>query len=50
MELLVESSQKWHGTNVIKKIHQYSDSAAKSFDRKELALRMLKLIDMVLIV
>ncbi len=32
MELLVESSQKWHGTNVIKKIHQYSDSAAKSFD------------------
>ena len=32
MELLVESSQKWHGTNVIKQIHQYSDSAAKSFD------------------
>ncbi len=32
MELLVESSQKWHGTNVIKKIHQYSDSAAKAFD------------------
>ncbi|MFC3192989.1 DUF1631 family protein [Marinicella sediminis] len=32
MELLVESSQKWHGTNVIKKIHQYSDTAAKSFD------------------
>ncbi|MGJ8663413.1 MAG: DUF1631 family protein, partial [Marinicella sp.] len=32
MELLVESSQKWHGTNVIKKIHQYSDSAAKTFD------------------
>ena len=32
MELLVESSQKWHGTNVVKKIHQYSDSAAKSFD------------------
>ncbi|TDR20609.1 DUF1631 family protein [Marinicella litoralis] len=32
MELLVESSQKWHGTNVIKQIHQYSDTAAKSFD------------------
>ena len=32
MELLVESSQKWHGTNVIKKVHQFSDSAAKSFD------------------
>ncbi len=32
MELLVESSQKWHGTNVIKKVHQYSDSAAKAFD------------------
>jgi hypothetical protein len=32
MELLVESSQKWHGTSVIKQIHQYSDSAAKSFD------------------
>ncbi len=32
MELLVESSQKWHGTNVIKKVHQYSDSAAKTFD------------------
>lgn len=32
MELLVDSSQRWHGTNVIKKIHQYSDSAAKSFD------------------
>jgi hypothetical protein len=32
MELLVESSQKWHGTSVIKKIHQYSDTAAKSFD------------------
>ena len=32
MELLVASSQKWHGTNVIKKVHQYSDSAAKTFD------------------
>lgn len=32
MDLLVESSQKWHGTNVIKKIHQYSDTAAKTFD------------------
>ncbi|MCX7552458.1 DUF1631 family protein [Marinicella sp. S1101] len=32
MELLVDSSQKWHGTNIIKQIHQYSDSAAKSFD------------------
>jgi len=32
MELLVESSQKWHGTNVIKQIHQYSDIAAKTFD------------------
>ncbi len=32
MELLVDSSQRWHGTNVIKKIHQYSDSAAKTFD------------------
>ncbi|MCB1581535.1 MAG: DUF1631 family protein [Xanthomonadales bacterium] len=32
MELLVESSQQWHGTNVIKQIHQYSDTAAKSFD------------------
>ena len=32
MELLVESSQKWHGTEVIKKVHQFSDSAAKSFD------------------
>lgn len=32
MELLVDSSQKWHGTNVIKQIHQYSDSAAKTFD------------------
>lgn len=32
MELLVDSSQKWHGTNIIKQIHQYSDSAAKTFD------------------
>lgn len=32
MELLVESSQKWHGTEVIKKVHQFSDSAAKTFD------------------
>ena len=32
MELLVESSQKWHGTSVIKQIHQYSDTAAKTFD------------------
>ncbi len=32
MELLVESSQKWHGTSVIKKVHQFSDSAAKAFD------------------
>lgn len=32
MELLIRSSQRWHGTDVIKKVHRYSDTAAKSFD------------------
>lgn len=32
MELLVRSSQRWHGTDVVKKVHQFSDAAAKSFD------------------
>lgn len=32
MELLVQSSQQWHGTEVIKKVHQFSDAAAKTFD------------------
>jgi len=32
MELLLNTSQKWHGTSVVKKVHQFSDSAARHFD------------------
>lgn len=32
MELLLETSQRWYGTDVIKQVHQFSDHAAKDFD------------------
>ncbi len=32
MELLLETSQRWYGTDVIKQVHQFSDNAAKDFD------------------
>lgn len=32
MELLLQTSQRWYGTDVIKQVHQFSDHAAKDFD------------------
>lgn len=32
MELLIRSSQRWRGTDVVEKVHRFSDTAAKSFD------------------
>lgn len=32
MELLLQTSQRWYGTDVIKQVHRFSDHAAKDFD------------------
>ncbi len=37
IEMLIKSSHQWYGTEVIRKVHQFSDAAAKSFDGSKAA-------------